>query len=359
MSVAVSGGSWWGPIHAFLAGTVLLAISGAAQMFTITWSSTVPPGRVPVAAQRWLIVLGVGLALIGVTRGVPALTWIGGSAAVAGVVMLGALIRGAVRRSLLRRFDLSSHFYLTAVTAGAVGVSLGTLMGVGVTGTATPSVRPVHAHLNLVGFVGLTIIGTLPTLLPTTAYSPAVSGREAVFGWRLGVAGVAAITLGLAWTPLVGLGTLLIATAGGFVLAGILWRIKGHGRRNLAFVQLGLGTGWLLMWSFVDGLALVGGATMTPFSGWTGAVLLAGIGQVLAGSLAYLVPVLKGSPFPENRRVMESRPWLPVVTLNAAGLALGAGLATTSVVMATIWAADFAMRVARVLSRRLAPGEVG
>jgi hypothetical protein len=63
--------------------------------------------------------------------------------------------------------------------------------------------------------------------------------------------------------------------------------------------------------------------TMTHFSGWTGVVVLAGGGQVLAGSLAYLVPVLRGHPFVTNREIMETRPWLPLVTLNAAGLGLG------------------------------------
>ena len=55
-----------GAPDAFLAGTVLLAISGASQMFTITWSSTTPPPRARALTQRWLIIAGVAAVLVGV-----------------------------------------------------------------------------------------------------------------------------------------------------------------------------------------------------------------------------------------------------------------------------------------------------
>lgn len=60
--VLARGGSWWGPIHAFLAGTVLLAISGASQMFTITWAAVKPPTRLLTTTQRWLVAAGVASA---------------------------------------------------------------------------------------------------------------------------------------------------------------------------------------------------------------------------------------------------------------------------------------------------------
>lgn len=350
--VLVRGGSWWGPLHSFLAGTVLLAISGASQMFTITWSSTVPPSRIQVATQRWLLIAGVGSVLVGVTFGIPALIWVGGAGAVAGVVLLGSMILASVRRSLLRRFDLSARFYLAAFAAGAVGITLGTLMGAGAVGGSLPNVRLVHIHLNLVGLVGLTIIGTIPTLLPTTAYSRTVSGQEAVLAWWAALAGTAAIAVGL-WVPeLVGAGTISIAVAGAMILGGILGRLWDKGRRKLTFLQITLGTVWLIGWSLIDGVQVMTGDATTHFSGWTGAVVLAGVGQVLAGSLAYLVPVLKGPPFEANRNILEERIWLPLVALNAGGIALGAGLNVLSVVLSCIWAVDFAIRLARVAKGR-------
>lgn len=355
--VLAAGGSWWGPLHAFLAGTVLLAISGASQMFTITWSATVPPSHTRVVAQRWLIIAGVGAVLVGVNARVPFLVWIGGGATVAGVVLLGVLIYSAIRRSLLRRFDLSSRFYLTAFAAGAVGITLGTLMGAGAVTGSWPTVRLVHVHLNVVGLVGLTIIGTIPTLLPTTAYSRAVSGREAPIAWWVALVGAAAIFSGL-WIPeFVGAGTIAISLAGLLILGGILLRLGRRGLRKLAYLQITVGTLWLIGWGLVDGIRVADSSTMTMFSGWTGAVVVSGVGQVLVGSLAYLAPVLRGSPFVANRVIMEQRAWLPLITLNATGLLIGVGALEWSALPLSTWLADFGFRLIRVITGRPPPDE--
>ncbi|KAA3635389.1 MAG: hypothetical protein DWP92_11105, partial [Armatimonadetes bacterium] len=55
IEVAIRGGSWWGPIHALMAGAALSAISGATQMFTITWSSARAPRRPLILTQGILL----------------------------------------------------------------------------------------------------------------------------------------------------------------------------------------------------------------------------------------------------------------------------------------------------------------
>lgn len=350
--VLIAGGSWWGPLHSFLAGTVLLAIAGASQMFTITWSSTVPPRGSIVLVQRWLLVIGVVMVLVGVTFDLPALVWVGGPATIAGLLVLGWVIYTAVRKSLLRRFDLSARFYLVAFSAGVVGITLGTLMGTEAIGSLFTTGRLIHVHLNLVGLVGLTIIGTIPTLLPTTAYNRAVSGKEALWAWWLAVGGAVLMAAGLWESRLVGVGTLAIAVSGSLLLVGILVRLWHKGRLKITFLQITVGTTWLIGWAIGDGLTVAAGEPMTHFSGWTGAVVLAGVGQVLAGSLAYLVPVLRGSPFERNRAAMEARPWLSMTVLNAAGLCLGFGLSVAAAVLAGVWLADFFARLGQVLRPR-------
>ncbi len=350
--VLIAGGSWWGPLHSFAAGTVLLSISGASQMFTITWSSTVPPNRAKVSTQRWLLIAGVGAVLVGVTTRIPSLVLAGGLAAAIGLILLGWILYSAVRKSLLGRFDLSARFYLTALAAGAVGVTLGTIMGADPGTSSDATVRLVHAHLNLVGLVGLTIVGTIPTLLPTTAYSPAVSGREALVAWWVSTAAVVLIAAGLRVPELVGLGTIAVAFAAALILGEILRRLWKKGARRLAFLQITVGSLWLIGWALVDGVVVVSGGTVRPFSGWTGAVVLTGVGQVLVGSLAYLVPVLKGSPLEANREIMERAPWLPLAVLNAAGLCLGVGLSAVAVALSTVWVMDFGLRLTRVSRAR-------
>lgn len=342
-------GSWWGPLHAFLAGTVLLAISGASQMFTITWAAAPPPSRLTATGQRWLAGLGTAAALVGVSTSVPALVWTGAAGLAAALLLLAWSIRQSVARSLLRRFDLSSRFYLMAFGCGVVGVSLGGLLGSGGAGGAFERVRLVHAHLNLVGLVGLTIIGTLPTFLPTVAHHRAVSGREATVAWWLSVSAVVLLGLGLVvGEPAVGAGSLAAGAAALLVLAGVVIRLWERGRGKLPFLQVTTGVLWLSAWAIADGVRVLVGDTPALVGMWTAVVVVAGIGQVLAGSLAYLLPVLAGPPQGANSERMTGRPWIPLWSANLAGIAMLAGYPPAAIALATIWGLDFARRVATV-----------
>lgn len=348
--VLVRGGSWWGPLHAFLAGTVLLAISGAATMFTITWAAASPPTARVSTSQRLLVAIGTGLVLIGVSATIPILVWAGAGAIAAGLVILGFTIVGAVRRSLLRRFDLSARFYLTAFACGVAGTALGAFLGTAAAGDSFADWRLAHSHLNLIGLVGFTIIGTIPTFLPTVTHHRAVSGREAIVAWWLcmaaGVAMAVGAELGAGW---VGAGGIATAVAAALVLGGILGRLWAKGRSKLQFLQVSVGVVWLIGWTAADGVSLIAQGSFAPFQTSTAAVVLAGVGQVLLGSLAYLVPVLKGPPLSENFDRLTRHPWIPLGAANLAGIALLAGWNRPAQVLVAIWLVDFLRRLIAVL----------
>jgi nitrite reductase (NO-forming) len=346
--VLARGGSWWGPIHAFLAGTVLLAISGASQMFTITWAAAPAPPSWLARLQLGLVAGGVIGVLVGVPSGIDWLVWVGAIMVLGGLGVLALSIVRAVRRSLLRRFDLSARFYLTAFAAGAIGVILGGVLASGSAGEAVDSIRLVHYHLNLIGLVGFTIIGTLPTFLPTVAHHPAVSGREALLAWWLCLlAGVMFLAGLLLPARVVGLGSIIGGLAGAMILAGIVWRLWDRGRSKTPFLQITAGVIWLIAWAMVDGAGLVMGREPVPFSAWTSAAVIAGVGQVLLGSLAYLVPVLLGPPLSERMSVFSRLPAIPLVLANLAGISLVAGLPVLAGIAVSIWLADFARRMIR------------
>jgi nitrite reductase (NO-forming) len=354
--VLIRGGSWWGPLHAFVAGTVLAAISGASQMFTITWSAASPPSPALTSSQRRLLAVGVALVLIGVGAGFDGAIWAGAVGMVAALVLLGWSLTSTIRRSLLRRFDLSARFYLLALAAGVVGVTLGAVLGSGAAGDYYLSMRLVHSHLNLVGLVGLTIVGTLPTFLPTVAHHRAVSGREAVVAWWMAGTGAAAMVAGLWWgAPPVGAGTLAVGTSAVLILGGILARLWDRGRRRLPFLQVAAGTGWLILWAAVDGIRLLGDQAAVPWSRWTAVAVVAGVGQVLLGSLAYLLPVLAGPPLEPNSGRMTAQPSIPLVFGNAAGLAGALGATPVLTVCALIWLVDFARRLVSLTRGRRPP----
>lgn len=358
----MQGGSWWGPLHAFVAGTVLAAISGATQLFTITWAAAAAPLRSTSISQRWALAIGVGLVLIGMASGTPWLVAVGAVIAVVALCVLAGILVAAVRRSLLRRFDLSSRFYLLALAAGAVGITLGGLMGSDLAGSWYPDARLVHSHINFVGLIGLTIIGTLPTILPTFAHHKVVSGDEARVGWWLAILSVGMIGAGLfAGEVSVGLGTLGAAASMLVVLFGIVGRLGRRGLEGgLAYYQVVLGSLWLVLWAVTDGVRLIGGSASPPFSGLTAAVVTAGVGQVLLGSFAYLLPVLAGKP-PRLGRNLERamrRPWLPLITANLAGVGFIADASGVAVVLTAVWLLDFGYRLLRFEWRDRAPASI-
>ena len=345
--LATNGGSWWGPVHAFLAGAVLAAISGASQMFTITWATTSPPPRWMTITQGSLLVGGVVLVLIGVPLSIDPLIWLGGVSVASSLALLGYAIATIVKQSLLRRFDLSSRFYILAMATGVIGVTLGVLVATAVFPSEYRLVRTVHLHLNLIGLVGFTIIGTLPTLLATLAKHKVVSGREARVAWWLCLAMVM-VTLAALGGPIqvVGVGNLLAVGAALMVTGGVVYRFLAMGKRpGLSFWAVVSGMVWLVMWASVDGVGLIADAPVQYFSRWTMAAVVFGVGQVLAGSVAYLVPVLFGVPLRENLDRMSRHPAIPLVAANSAALALVAGLSTVAAVLGAVWLVDFARRL--------------
>lgn len=348
--VAVGGGSWWGPLHSFLAGTALLAISGATQMFTITWAAAVPPSSRQASLQRWSIAAGVGAVLIGVSSGTTWLTVIGATSAVAGLIILAGSLLSSIRKSLLRRFDLSARFYMLSLASGTVGITLGAIMDLGISPDLFAKLRPVHAHLNLAGLVGFTIIGTLPTILATFAHHRAVSGREAVYAWFACVASAVLFVTGIFFGVLpIGIGMLAVASAAATILVGIWLRLGKRGLKGgLPYYMVTAGVIWLIIWAVVDGIALLSGSGLPPFSRWTGTAAVVGVGQVLIGSLSYLIPVLIG-PAPRlgrNFRRLGKPAAPPMILANAGGVALVSGFGTVGLVMLGLWLADFIRRLA-------------
>ena len=147
---------------------------------------------------------------------------------------------------------------------------------------------------------------------------------------------------------MVGLGTVLAGVSLVVMLVGIVGRL---GRRGLVgrlpYVQVVVGALWLVAWTVIDGTNLLMGVTPGSFQGWTMAAVVVGIGQVLAGSVAYLVPVLVG-PGPRLGRNFDRthrRAWLPLLAANVAGVSLVIGLAVPAVVFGGLWVADLGFRL--------------
>ncbi len=296
----------WVPMPRWL--MVHLLLLGAVTNAIVVWSRYFSDAVLRAAGENrlrdWLILGGVnvgGLGVVfGLTGNLPPLLW-GGAVLVgaAALVHAGGLIHG-LRTGLPGRFAVAIRYYIAAGLALPVGVWLGVRLG-----SAPPDFdRLLIAHLgaNLLGWVGLTIAGTLitlwPTMLRTRADDKAIpSGRQA---WWVLTLSVAVMMIGgyvgLRWLVVAGLFAYAIGLG---ILAGPLVR-AALGRRPQSFGTWSVMAGFA--WWIGTLVAAILALAMAPdlatgvegVRGLVGPFAVGFVAQVLVGALSYLLPVVIG-----------------------------------------------------------------
>ncbi|MCW3844789.1 hypothetical protein ONA70_32390 [Micromonospora yasonensis] len=295
--------SWrWLAIHLLLLGAVTNAILVWSAHFTAAVLRTpVPAGRRSEAARLTVLNVGVVAVLVGGAADRPWLG-VGGAALVfAAVAAHLAWLARRLRRALPARFSVTVRYYLAASLALLAGVPVGA--GMLVTDDAhRPRLLLFHAHVNLLGWVTLTVLGTLLTLWPTMLRTRMVEGAVRAAGSALPLAATGLLLLGLgllAWWRAV------IAVGLGLFVLGVLVALRpaaavARARPPYAFAtwSVAAAAGWLLVALAVDAATLLTAADPAAAVDRFGAVLvplLVGfVGQVLVGALTYLLPVVLG-----------------------------------------------------------------
>lgn len=314
----------WLPLHLALAGAISVAISGAMQMFAATLTATASPAEGWVLVQ--FITVNVGAALIGAAypghhTGLVAL---GGSSFVAGMLVLLWMVLRARRRSLHARHRLPLAMYVAALTCVLVGATLGALIGSGVVDDPVRwlDLRSAHLSLNVLGWVSLTIAGTLVTMLPTVlrVQMPAWHG---VTTDTLLIAGVTAIATGFAagWEPLVTTGGLLYAAGAvglGWMVVRVVrvprkWPVPTPARHLLAAVAWFIVGSMALAVTFLSPTAAVAEVREVLLVSFVGGWAL----QTLLGTWLYLLPMSRPGHPDERRR------WLTVAEIGGRIQVLG------------------------------------
>ncbi len=287
----------WLLIHLFLLGAVTNAI--------VTWTEHFASAllRVPAPPDWWpitrLVVLNAGIVavLCGVSEGFP---WVavGGAAGVVGVVAAHIAVLGLRGRSALGgRFAHVVAWYLWAGAALITGGTLGGLMASGhVPSGWHERLHAAHAQVNLLGWVGLAVLGTLFTLWPTVLRTRMVDGVGRIARWslRFAVPGLAVAVGGLLadlrWVVVAG----LLVYAGPpprwppFPSCG---RCASVARTRRLSWMLAAGTSWFAVALLVD-------ASRQSLSGLLPLMLVGFVGQTLLGALTFLLPVVLGGDRP-------------------------------------------------------------
>jgi nitrite reductase (NO-forming) len=352
-SAALAGEGQWLALHLVLAGAVVLAISGVSLMLTVTWSAAPAPADRWVRAQRWLIALGAAGVAVGRHLDLPVgLVGAAGGAHLAGLLLLGVLLWVTVAAGVERRFDAAVVAYEAALLAGLAGVGLGIAMAVDGT---TVSLRAAHVGVNLLGLIGLVVGGTLPFFAATVGRSrmaPHTTPRRLLATTTALALALVVAALGLVAErdDLVQVGLLAYAAA---VLA-VVSALPRPTRRQLRWAGprlLGLWAGALWWVTATVALALDVPAAALPLSGpWVTVLVVAGYLQILWGSLAYLVPMMRGGGHERlGAGFATTRSWLGLAAANLAGAGFALELEVLSTAALAVWGADTAVRLVLVL----------
>ncbi|MEW5992087.1 MAG: hypothetical protein AB1736_12180 [Chloroflexota bacterium] len=300
----------WLPAHLALAGAAATAIAAILPFFSAALA-VAPPARPAIRIAGIGLVAGGALAamtVVGHAAGDPALAAVAGGLFLAGIglVATGAFL--PLRGALGPRRRLVETAYGAALLNVAVGATLATLLvgGNDAVAAAWTSLKPAHAWLNLVGFVGLVVVASLLHLAPTVAGArmrPRLSGRLAVVGLAVGVpVVVAGHALALGWLARGGAVAVVAAAVGVAGHALVVWRDPERGRwttdtrwHRFTAGSLLAGQGWLSTGLAVAAARiLVAGAAPSAwsFAAIGGPLVVGGVVQVLIGALTHLVPAI-------------------------------------------------------------------
>jgi nitrite reductase (NO-forming) len=326
----------WVAVHAFLLGCVTNAIVVWSEHFVVALCRAPAPPEQRMRLGLTGLNLAVVLVLVGV---VVDAHWLSGTGAtvvtVIAVMHTVHLVR--IRRAALPgRFDYLIGYYAAASVALAVGAVLGGALTAGGLDWYA-QLWGAHVHVTLLGWLGLSVLGTIVTLGPTALHTRIPDGasqraRRSLWLLVTGLAATAAGSLiGNVWVTVAGLlayaggaGTTLVPF-GTALLRLVPWRSAPW--------QLAIALCWLLGALSTEAGVLLAERSLDGVSAAVDRVLpmlVIGFGaQVLAGSLTQLLPVVLGRGPAEHKRisgVLETA-WLPrVITVNAAVVLILTGL---------------------------------
>lgn len=294
------------------------------------------------------------LVIVGVGRGWHGAVWCG-AALIIGVAGFHAvwLARG-VRRAIASRFASAIRFYIAAAALLPVGVVIGVVMA-GADSRSLLAADPAEIHerqllahllANVLGWIGLVVLGTVVAFWPTvlrTRIAVGAERRSRVALWLL-LAGLllAGIAVVVPVRPLFG-PALVLYWAGAVVIGLDLVRVaRVKAPTSLPAASIGSAFLWFV------GLFAVAIVHVLRADSWTAAtesvlqgVMALAVGfvaQIIVGALTYLVPVLLGGgPAAVRGHIAALERWtLPRVLLTNVGVvlmlvpdarALGIGLA--------------------------------
>lgn len=299
----------WLPVHALLLGAASNAIVIWSGHFTTTLCRVPDPPRWHLVVKLALLNLAVIATLAGVVFNAETLTGIGGAGVAVVALAHGAELIAMKKSALSARFDYLVGFYLAAVAALLAGSAAGAAMAFGVARWYA-RLWTTHVHVMLYGWIGLTVVGTLFTLWPTTIREKITPRSFAMSRRALPTltAALAVTTIGLlagSWW-LTAAGLLGYAAGVGLSIVG-LW--PGRSFTGPAAWMLVGATTWLGIAVVVEVIRLIAARSVDVLPALVENTLLpllavGFVAQILLGALSQLLPILVANGPPVRKAVI-------------------------------------------------------
>ena len=299
--------STWLLVHLLFLGALSNAILIWSSHFSAAMLRLPDAGREPVEIAR-LVLFNVGalLVILGMMRGeVPLWNVVVVGAAFCGIAVLWHAVDliARMRRALPSRFGDTVRYYVVAALFLPLGIAVGVVLAPDA-GSDEASAQMVLAHvsLNLLGWVGLTVLGTIVTLWPTILHTQVADGSERaarralpILTGSVVVVAVGALT-GLRAVAVVGVVGYLV----GVVLIGIP-RVKECRKAPPStyaawsvLAALLWFTGSLIAFGIILALANDWESAADALDHLAGPLLIGFAAQILLGALSFLIPVVLG-----------------------------------------------------------------
>lgn len=294
----------WLVVHLLLLGAVSNAILIWSQHFSAAMQ------RLPEGSTRRdqaVRLLGFNLGAVVVIIGMQAPSW---PAVVAGALVVAAAViwhaaslwRG-MRRALPSRFGLTVSYYVAAGALLPFGIAIGVAMAPDDVSDSTHArLALAHVAINVLGWIGLTVVGTIVTLMPTMLHTQVAEGTVTATRRALPVliTGIAVIVAGalldLRWLAVAGVVAYLVGLAivGWPISQALQWRTQ----YRYAPASVLASITWFVACIISLGLIIAGSTsweTAAELADRLGAPLLVGFAaQLIIGALSFLIPVVLG-----------------------------------------------------------------
>lgn len=317
------------------AGWLLLHVLflGAASSAVMVWSAhfmdallRLPPdalNRRGLTARLALINLGAVAAVVGVWISAMSLVAAGAVLVMTAAGWHGVAIWRVVRRSLPSGYEFVAHYYIGAAAFLVVGAGLGGVLAHSSNAELAARMVVAHTIVNLLGWIGLAVAGTIVTLLPTVMRmrlpESTVRNAQMAMRWLFG-------TIVVAWFgALIQSQLLLVVGLIGYIAAWtwlqypFIRRIALEGvpqvdtPNRFASWSLMAGCAWFVVTIAAWAVQLAIAPSWFQAAAWTGRVAVpfatGFLVQVLLGSLAFLLPVILGGGPRHVRQAIHAMEW--------------------------------------------------